>query len=252
MLSIVGINEAANPLLTILPIVLMLISGYSVGIVISKVRRKATPVFLKDFIYGSVVLNFLFLSGFIIFGVLTSAAKEYFTAFTYILAGLTIVGAYFLIKKLIVNVNVTNLRSRSGHRDKFDIVSLRSIKSFLLSDNQGIFILFGIALVASALVYQAIIIYYHPIYSEYDSIYRYLPISKSILLGNGLNHDFYLGSDVNMRHPPFIQAVNAWLIHSFEYSSLRMFPFYYVFLATILVYSTRSNPIPASHPALWF
>jgi len=69
----------------------------------------------------------------------------------------------------------------------------------------------------------------------------FLPISKSILLGNGLNHDFYLGSDVNMRYPPFIQALNAWLIHSFEYSSIRMFPFYYVFFAAILVYCLTRN-----------
>src|SRR6266487_6572859 len=100
MSYIIGIGEEANPLLTILPIVLMGLSGYAVGTIICKVRPKATPVFLRDLIYGSIVVNFLFLSGFIIFGVLTFAAKEYFTAFTYILAGLSIVGAYFLIKKL--------------------------------------------------------------------------------------------------------------------------------------------------------
>jgi len=125
-----------------------------------------------------------------------------------------------------------------GWRDTFNE---QHFKSLLFSDNRNTFILFGIALVISLLVYQAIIIYYHPIYSEYDSIYKFLPISKSILLGNGLNHDFYLGSDVNMRHPPFIQAINAWLIHSFEYSSVRMFPFYYVFLAAIFVYYLTRN-----------
>jgi hypothetical protein len=188
--SILGLNELANPYLTILPIILMVFSSYTIGIIIHKIRRKANAVPLRDFIYGSVTLNFLFLSGFIIFGVLTYSASGYFTAFTYVLAGLTV---------------------------------------------------YRIALVISLLVYQAIIIYYHPIYSEYDSIYKFLPISKSILLGNGLNHDFYLGSDVNMRHPPFIQAINAWLIHSFEYSSIRLFPFYYVFLAVIVVYSLTRN-----------
>jgi hypothetical protein len=237
--SILGLNELANPYLTILPIILMVFSSHAVGIIIYKIRRKTSPAPLRDFIYGSITLNFLFLSGFIIFGVLTYSASGYFTAFTYVLAGLTVYSAYILLKKLIINVpnKYTALRLR-GWRDTFN---KRHFKSFLFSDNSNRFILFGIALVISLLVYQTIIMYYHPIYSEYDSIYKFLPISKSILLGNGLNHDFYLGSDVNMRHPPFIQAINAWLIHSFEYSSVRLFPFYYVFLAAIVVYSLTRN-----------
>jgi len=35
-----------------------------------------------------------------IFGVLAYGAKEYFTAFTYILVGLSILGVYLLLKKL--------------------------------------------------------------------------------------------------------------------------------------------------------
>jgi len=238
MAYIIGIGEAANPLLTIIPIVLMGFSGYAIGIIISKMR-KVTPMFSRDLIYGNVVVNFLFLSGFIIFGVLISTANGYFAVFTYILVGLSIIGAYFLLKKFIMNV--TNRLACVFLGDKSRNVSVMEIKSLLVSDSKTIFILFGIALFVTVLVYQATIIYYHPIYSEYDSIYRFLPISKSILLGNGLNHDFYLGSDVIMRHPPFIQALNAWLIHSFYYSSLRLYPFYYVFFAAILVYSLTRN-----------
>jgi hypothetical protein len=238
-MPIIGLYEAVNPLLTILPIVLMVSSGHAIGIIISKVRRKTDSAHLRDFIYGSAVLNFLFLSGFIIFGVLSYAVNGYFTAFTYILVGLTIVSTYFLLRKIVMNVTSRQsiLHLLGGH----DNLSTKDIKSLFVSDNKTVFILAGIALAASVLAYQAIIIYYHPIYSEYDSIYRFLPISKSILLGNGLNHDFYLGSDVNMRHPPFTQAIDAWLIHSFEYSSIRMFPFYYVLLAAIFVYSLARN-----------
>jgi hypothetical protein len=236
--SILGLYEVANPLLTILPIVLMISSGYAIGIIISKVRRKADPAHLRDFIYGSAVLNFLFLSGFMIFGVLSYAVNEYFTAFTYGLVGLTIISAYFLVKKPIMNVTRGKSILRPLGQDNLTKTAKLSL---LVSDNKTIFILTGMALAASVLVYQAIIIYYHPIYSEYDSIYRFLPISKSILLGNGLNHDFYLGSDVNMLHPPFTQAINAWLTHSFEYSSIRMFPFYYVLLAAVIVYSLARN-----------
>gem|GEM_PF-1413913 len=236
MSAIIGIGEAANPLLTIIPIVLIGFSGYTVGTIISKVRG-VTPRFSRDFIYGNIAVNFLFISGFIVFGVLTSLANQYFTVFTYVLVGLSILGIYFLLKLI-----TTIVRSGRTYSEPANIKFHRIKSIFFGSDNQAaIFILFGIALFVTLLVYQATIIYYHPIYSEYDSMYRYLPISKSILLGNGLNHDFYLGSDVNMRYPPFIQALNAWLIHSFEYSSIRMFPFYYVFFAAILVYSLTRN-----------
>ena len=168
---------------------------------------------------------------------LTSLANQYFTVFTYVLVGLSILGIYFLLKLM-----TTIVRSGRTYSEPANIKFQRIKSIFFGSDNQAaIFILFGIALFVTLLVYQATIIYYHPIYSEYDSMYLFLPISKSILLGNGLNHDFYLGSDVNMRYPPFIQALNAWLIHSFEYSSIRMFPFYYVFFAAILVYSLTRN-----------
>jgi hypothetical protein len=254
-----GIYELANPLLSVMPIVLMVLSAYTIGVVISKVR-KVNTIFLRDFIYGNIVLIFLFISGFMFFGVLTYEANEFFTAFTYILVGLSILGVFLLLKKLIVNIVVGNVGS-VGHGVQSANVKTK-IKSLLslffpseggdnIKNNQSsIFILFGIALFVTVLVYQATIIYYHPIYSEYDSIQRFLPISKSILLGNGLNHDFYLGSDVIMRYPPFTQAINAWLIHSFEYSSMRMFPFYYVFFAAILVYSlTRSILIKTSRKA---
>ena len=241
MAYIIGIGEAANPVLTILPIVLMGSSGYAIGIIISKMR-KVTPMFSRDLIYGNLVVNFLFLSGFIIFGVLTSAANGYFAVFTYILVGLSIFGIYFLFKLIITILKCGAADGESAN------IKIRRIKSlFFVSNNQTtIYILFGIALFVILLVYQAIIIYYHPIYSEYDSMYRYLPISKSILLGNGLNHDFYLGSDINMRYPPFIQALNAWLIHSFEYSSVRMYPFYYVLFAAILIYSLTRNVLNQS------
>jgi len=237
MTPIIEIGQASNPLLTFAPILLMIFSGYAVGTIISSIRGKVTGGFLRDLIYGNVVLNFLFLAGFIIFGVLAFAANEYFTAFTYMSLGLSIFGIYLSIKKLIIYI-IGRSRNESA------TVKITKIKFSLLffSQTQKVpFIFFGIALFVTLLIYHAVIIYYHPIFSEYDSLYLFLPISKSILLGNGLNHDFYLGSDVNMRYPPFVQALNAWLIHSFEYSSVRLFPIYYLFLAGMLVYSLARN-----------
>jgi hypothetical protein len=237
MTAMIEIGQAANPLLTFAPILLMIFSGYAGGTIISSIRGKVTGGFLRDLIYGNLVLNFLFLAGFIAFGVLASAANEYFTAFTYMSLGLSILGIYLSIKKLIMYI-IGRSRNASA------TVRITKIKSSLLffSEAQNVpFIFFGIALFVTILIYHAVIIYYHPIFSEYDSLYLLLPISKSILLGNGVNHDFYLGSDVNMIYPPFTQVVNSWLIHSFEYSSVRLFPIYYIFLAGILVYSFARN-----------
>jgi hypothetical protein len=234
----IGVGESANPLLTVMPVALMLFSGYTTGAIISKVRKKSSPVFIRDLIYGNVILNFLFISGFIIFGVLIYAANQYFTTFTYMLVGLSVIGIYLLLGKLILSI----FHGLGIEYVNAKFKNIRSLMTASIHDPQSnVFVLFGIALFVCILTYEGIIIYFHPIFSEYDSIFRFLPISKSIILGNGLNHDFYLGSDVNIRFPPFIQAINAWLIHSFEYSSIRMFPIYYVFFTAILVYSFARN-----------
>src|SRR2546422_11226044 len=100
MTYINGINEVANPLLIVVPIILVAISGYAIGTIMSKLRH-VNSVVLRDFTYGNIVLNFLFISGFIVFGVITYSAKNYFSAFTYILIILSVVGAYFLLKSCI-------------------------------------------------------------------------------------------------------------------------------------------------------
>jgi hypothetical protein len=237
MTPMIEIGQSSGPLLTFAPILLMIFSGYAGGAIISSIRGKVTGGYLRDLIYGNVILNFLFLTGFIIFGVLVSAVNEYFTVFTFISLGLSILGVYLSIKKLIT-YNI----GRSPN--EFATVKIKKIKSSLLffykTQNVPV-IFFGIALFVTILIYHGVIIYYHPIFSEYDSIYRFLPISKSILLGNGVKHDFYLGSDVNMLYPPFTQVVNSWIIHSFEYSSVRLFPIYYIFLASMLVYLFTRN-----------
>lgn len=215
MAYINGIIETSNPLLIITPIILMLFSGYAVGRIISKLRQVDSIIF-KDFIYGNVLINFLFISGFIIFGLITYNAKFYFTTFTYVLLILSIFGIYCIIKSLIHKYN----------KPKFDI-----------SVYSKIFILFGISLCVSVIVYHAIIIFYHPIFEEYDAIYNYLLSSKSILLDDGLNYDYYRMSDVSNKTPPIPNVINAWLIEIFGYSSLRLFPLYFVILSSLYVYN---------------
>lgn len=233
----IEMDQAPNLLLTFAPLILLIFSGYAGGSIISRLRG-IKGQFLTDLIYGNVALCFLFLAGFLIFGLSTFKVNEYLTIFTYSILGLSIFGIYLTIKKITMSMSIIPRDRKESE------TNTSKIKALLLSfskDQNVPFIFFGIVLVATILFYHAVIVYSHPIFSEYDSLYLFLPISKSILLGNSLYQDFYLGSGVNMAYPPFTQAVNSWLIHSFEYSSVRLFPFYYIFLSAMLVYSLAKN-----------
>jgi hypothetical protein len=218
MVSINGINEVAHPLLIFVPIILMLSSGYTIGRVISFLRKVNSIVF-RDFVYGNVALCFLFITGFIIFGVLTYEVRVFFTFFTYALIALSIVGAYFILKSIVLKLN-----NKQAIFDKASIPVLCVVFLFLI-----------------VLAYISIIIYFHPIFAEYDSMYVLLLISKSILLGDGLNHDFYTGSDIALRYPPFAPAMNAWIMDLFGYSSLRLFPLYFVLMSSLMTYLLARN-----------
>jgi hypothetical protein len=218
MVSINGINEVAHPLLIFVPIILMLSSGYAIGKVMSLIRKVNSIVF-RDFVYGNLALCFLFITGFIFFGVLTYEARAFFTFFTYALIALSIGGAFFLLKTIVVKFN-----SKQAIFDKASIPVLCVVVLFLI-----------------VLAYISIIIYFHPIFAEYDSMYLYLLISKSVLLGDGLNHDFYTGSDIALRYPPFTPAMNAWIMDLFGYSSLRLFPLYFVLMSSLMTYLLARN-----------
>lgn len=92
------------------------------------------------------------------------------------------------------------------------------------------------AMVIILLIFVTLIVFFHSIFNEYDAMYIFLPISKSILIGNGLNTDFFGGSDLSIRYPPFNQAINAWILTYFDYSYLRIFPVYFIILSSISVY----------------
>jgi hypothetical protein len=209
-----GISEVATPILIILPVILMVLAGYAVGGIISRVRKTKSKV-LTDFTSGSIILIFLFIFGFIIFGVIGSIVKEYFFSFTVVLVVLSMIAAFFLLKSL----------SHGFKEIKNNYTSLAVISK-----------IFVITLFATLIIFNAIIIYHHPIFLEYDPVNNYLLTSKSILLGNGLNHDYYGGVDVHLRSPPLINAINAWIMNNFGYSSLRLFPIYFVFISSLYVY----------------
>ena len=97
----------------------------------------------------------------------------------------------------------------------------------------------AISLGISLVIFHGALIYFHPIFNEYDSLYVFLPISKSILLGNGPNVDFFGGYDLSIRYPPFVQSIDAWIMDLFDYSALRIFNIFYLFLTSLFIYYIR-------------
>jgi uncharacterized membrane protein len=81
------------------------------------------------------------------FGVLTYEANEYITAFTYILVGISILGIYLLLKKLIT---IVNGHVSVGRRDLSQSTNIKisKIKSLLLyvSDSETTIFIFGLQL----------------------------------------------------------------------------------------------------------
>ena len=97
MITILGVNEVANPLVSALPIVLLLLSGYTLGKIYCLVFGSKKTTF-SCFLAGTMIVNFVFIAGFVVFGVLTQYVKEYFRTYTFVLAALSLPTAYFIIR----------------------------------------------------------------------------------------------------------------------------------------------------------
>ena len=118
----IDIAETTNPILTIAPIILFIFSGYTVGTLISNVFSNRKFKFVSALIFGNVILNFVFISGFIAFGLLSTMINGYFTFFTFLLIALSVLGIYLLSEKLIRSIlRGAGLEYLSGKKKAFKI-----------------------------------------------------------------------------------------------------------------------------------
>lgn len=219
-----------NSMFELLIIILMLLGGHALGKTISRLFHRPDNQFLKHLLEGNFLLNFIFISLFVLFGLYSNNVSEFFMGFFISLLLLAALEFYFsaqYIKSIIYRIRIGGFKSISLNRIKLNYSSVPILCVFLLA--------------VSLLIFHSTVIYYHPILNEYDSIYVFLPISKSILLGNGLNHDFYGGSDISIRYPPFVQVLNAWIIDLFDDSTLRIFPIYFVILISLTIFMIIRN-----------
>lgn len=205
----------------------MLLAGHALGKIIALAFRNSEKGFFHLLLTGNIMLCFIFVSFFILFGVFTYYAHEFFVSFFILLISLMIFEIYFVLK--VIKHQLIVLKQQNIQFSKYFVKVLDINYSWIPS-------VCILVIVSVLLVFHAIIIYYHPIFNEYDSLYVFLPISKSIILGNGLNNDFFGGSDISIRYPPFLQAINAWIIDLFDYPTLRLFPIYFIVLASLSIY----------------
>ena len=188
-------------MIMLLPILMLFFSGYAVGRLITIFSRKNEEGLFYYLLCGNIVLNFVFISLFIIFGVFTSHSHEFLSIFTLLLIVFLLIDFYYFIKflyRIFINFRKKTLLPFLVNKYRSDYLFLSLASAISL----------GISLV----IFHGALIYFHPIFNEYDSLYVFLPISKSILLGNGLNVDFFGGSDLSIRYPPFVQSIDAWIM----------------------------------------
>lgn len=213
-------------ILSILYLLMILLSGYAVGRLYTNAigQENKKPLYLL--LVGNIILCFIFISLFIGFAVFAAYAHELFVFFTlFILCSFLLSVYYFIkfLKKLINNYLINR-----------DLKKL-FFEHFQHTENSLIILCMFVSILA-VLVFYGVIIYFHPIFNEYDSLYFFLLNSRSILLGNGLNQDYFGGADITIRSPPFVQSINAWIIDIFDHPTLRLFPVYFIILFSISIY----------------
>src|SRR5919108_3824624 len=96
-----AVGEDTSLLLTMVPMILLGFSGYTIGSLAFKIIFKKDLKFMKALIYGNVILNFLFASGIVVFGVITQMINGFFTAFSYMLIAISFIGISLLLQRLI-------------------------------------------------------------------------------------------------------------------------------------------------------
>ncbi|WP_148686648.1 hypothetical protein [Candidatus Nitrosocosmicus hydrocola] len=214
-------------LISILPIILIFLSGYAVGRIIARICKSESPGFVVHFLYGNIIIMFIFISLFIFLGVLSNNAQISFLVFNTFLLVMLAIDLFYLIKFL--NKKLLGMRNEEDATNGF-------ILTKILKRSRDFPFISVFIIVLALTAFNYVLISYHSIYNEYDSLYIFLPISHSILLGNGLNVDYFGGSDESIKYPPLIQSLNAWILNSFNYDVLRTFPIYFILLTSISIY----------------
>jgi len=165
---------------------------------------------LECILYGSILWNYIFVSLSILIGLFSNLLREFYTMFV-ILSLFVIVGGSILSLKNIKRLKLTFVLN----------ISTRLLKNFLL-----------ISLIFLFLFVNLLLVNYHSIIYEWDAVYYYIPIAKSLITSGHLSNTL---RDLNfVEYSPAIPIFYSFILHfNKNLESLYIIPSIF-FILTIL------------------
>jgi hypothetical protein len=164
-------------------------------------RRSICRISLIEYIlYGNAIWNYVFVSVSILIGLFSDLLKEFYTAFALLCLLSIVVGLILnldVIKGLVLKLFRCNIKSQIKITLKF---STKVMKHILLT-----------SIIALLLVINLLLVNYHSIIYEWDAVYNYIPIAKSLLSSGRLSNTL---RDLNfVEYSPAIPIFYSYILH---------------------------------------
>ncbi|NAZ24822.1 MAG: hypothetical protein GU357_03570 [Thermofilum sp.] len=128
---------------------------------------------LEYILFGSVLWNYIFISLSIIVGLFSNLLKEFYTifsAFSFLIVGAGVILILSKVKKLGLTLSKTRIKAKLR-------LSIKNVKNILI-----------LYIIISFLIVDLLLANYHSIIYEWDAVYIYLPIAKSLVFSGHLSN----------------------------------------------------------------
>lgn len=169
---------------------------------------------LEEIILGCTFWNFLLVSFGCLIGIFSSLITRFFVFFFSFSSAILLYGSYYMIE------------TKKLPKIRLEI----SLDKLLLTSFVGIVLMFIFTLTVT-----------HSIFIEYDAIFLYLPLAKSIIKTGNLQYDYYHQTNLTTASQPAMPIIYSWLNYFCESwvnfnLVLRIIPFVYTILTSISIY----------------
>ena len=180
-------------ILTLITLLLLFIPG--ILLLIYATGRGAHKLDMVEYVlYGSVLWNYMFISLSILIGLFSNFFREFYTVFAFLSFLAIIVG---------IGLNLRIFRRPISFKEsiKIQIKIIPKIKLKLLV----------IVIILLFLTINLLFLNYHSIIYEWDAIYYYVPIAKSLVISGHLSNVL---RDLNfVEHSPAIPIFYSFILH---------------------------------------
>ena len=134
---------------------------------------------LEYILYGVVLWNYTFVSLSILIGLFSNFLREFYTAFTFLSLLLTIIIGLILNLSIIKRLKLASLK----HKLKVKVETI--LKQ---SDEVPKTFLLVVSVISLLLIVNLFLVNYHSIIYEWDAVYFYIPIAKSLVISGHLSN----------------------------------------------------------------